>query len=273
MKLVAGRNFRADEITDLDPTQALNAPASVIVTRALAEKLFPPGHALGQNIFILPGASTQIIGVVDQLQVPWVSAAGWGSTFSENSSLLPFRLLAQQSLYVLRVRPGALPDVIRSAPKALFQLDRNRITGSPYSLQDARAEAYHDDRGLAVLLASICAALLIIAALGIVGLTSYWVTQRRRHIGIQRALGATRVGVVRYFQTENLLIAGTGAVAGIALAIVINLWMISSYEMQRLTGTYLVTGVIIVLVLGQLAAFYPALRAASIPPAIAARGG
>ena len=48
--------------------------------------------------------------------------------------------------------------------------------------------------------------------------------------------------------------------------------MISNYEMQRLTTVYLIVGAAIVLVLGQLAAFYPALRAASIPPAIAARG-
>jgi putative ABC transport system permease protein len=272
LKLTAGRNFRPDEITDLDPTKPLNAPAAVIVTRALAERLFPAGKALGQRIIILPGSSTQIIGVVDQLQVPWVNAAGWGSTFSENSALLPFRLVAQQSMYVIQTRPGAMSDVMRSAQKTLLQLDRNRILETPYSLQDARAKAYQDDRGLAVLLASISAVLLVITALGIVGLTSYWVTQRRRHIGIQRALGATRPAVVRYFQTENLLIAGTGAAVGIALAISINLWMISNYEMQRLTGVYLIVGAAIVLVLGQLAAFYPALRAASVPPAIAARG-
>ena len=96
-----------------------------------------------------------------------------------------------------------MSDVMRSAQKTLLQLDRNRILGDPYSLQDARAKAYQDDRGLAVLLACVSAVLLVITALGIVGLTSYWVTQRRRYIGIQRALGATRPAVVRYFQTET----------------------------------------------------------------------
>jgi ABC-type antimicrobial peptide transport system permease subunit len=44
---------------------------------------------------------------------------------------------------------------------------------------------------------------LIITAFGIVGLTSYWVSQRRRQIGIRRALGATRQAILRYFQTRE----------------------------------------------------------------------
>ena len=60
--------------------------------------------------------------------------------------------------------------------------------------------------------------------------------QRRRQIGIRRALGATRGAIVRYFQTENLMIAATGAVVGIAFAISLNLWMVSSFEQQGLQG-------------------------------------
>ena len=102
-----GAELQIEEITDLDPTKPLHAPPVVIVTRALAERLFPGGKALGQNIIILPGSSTQIIGVVDRLQVPWVNAAGWGSTFSENSALLPFRLVAAAVHVRHQTRPGA----------------------------------------------------------------------------------------------------------------------------------------------------------------------
>jgi putative ABC transport system permease protein len=105
-----------------------------------------------------------------------------------------------------------------------------------------------------------------------VGLTSYWVAQRRRQIGIRRALGASRQAIVRYFQTENLLIAASGTALGIALAIAANLWMVSSFEMQRLNPVYAFVGALAVLGLGQLAVLWPALRAASIPPALATRG-
>jgi putative ABC transport system permease protein len=111
----------------------------------------------------------------------------------------------------------------------------------------------------------------VITAFGIVGLTSYWVAQRRRQIGIRRALGATRHAIVRYFQTENLLIAGAGAAIGVALALSLNLWMVNSFAMQRLHTSYALVGAIVVLILGQAAVLWPALKAASIPPALATR--
>src|SRR6185295_1059664 len=108
-------------------------------------------------------------------------------------------------------------------------------------------------------------------AFGIIGLTSYWVSQRRRQIGIRRALGATAVSILRYFQMENLLIAGAGSALGIVLGVAANLWILQSIALERLPVGYLITGTIVVLILGQIAVLWPALRAASVPPAIAAR--
>jgi putative ABC transport system permease protein len=104
-------------------------------------------------------------------------------------------------------------------------------------------------------------------------LTSYWVTLRRQQIGIRRALGATRAHIVQHFQRENLLIAGTGALLGVVLAVALNLWMVQRFEMPRLADGQILGGALLLLVLGQIAVFRPALRAASIPPALATRGG
>ena len=75
-KLVAGRNFRPDEITWITEN-AFDAPAQVIITKALADKVFPHGTALGKTVYLLdtPKPST-IIGVVERLQVQWSGA--WG---------------------------------------------------------------------------------------------------------------------------------------------------------------------------------------------------
>ena len=110
-----------------------------------------------------------------------------------------------------------------------------------------------------------------LTACGIVGLTSYWIAQRRHHIGMRRALGARRMHILAYYQIENLFIAGLGAAVGVALAAGVNLWLMRTFAVQRLDWSYLIVGAITVLVLGQLAAFWPAFRAASIPPALAAR--
>jgi putative ABC transport system permease protein len=105
-----------------------------------------------------------------------------------------------------------------------------------------------------------------------VGLTSYWVAQRRRQIGIRRALGATRLAIIRQFQKENLLIASSGVLGGILLAIALNLWLIGRFEMIRLAPGYVIGGGIVMLLLGQVAVYWPAMRAAQVPPALAVRG-
>ena len=272
LKLISGRNFTPAEVVDRQVTE-MKAPAAVIITRELAQKLFPRGDALGRAIYMdFQKHEVPIVGIVDRLQVPWVSGGNWGSTFNGSSMLEPFRFLAQYTYYVVRVRPGSMASVMTMADKKLFDINRARVIEKVQPMRDARREAYRDDRGLAVIMGVVCAALLAVTAFGIVGLTSYWVAQRRRQIGIRRALGATRGAIVRYFQTENLLIAAAGAALGLVLAMGANLWMVKSFEMARLPAAYALVGAVVVLLLGQLAVLSPALRAASIPPALATRG-
>jgi putative ABC transport system permease protein len=205
------------------------------------------------------------------LQVPWVGASGWGSKFSEQSMLVPFRFISANYHYIVRTKPGQLSGVLQAAQKKLFEVNRARVLQRIRPLTEARQKAYQDDIGLAIILGIVCTALVAVTAFGIVGLTSYWVAQRRRQIGIRRALGATRNAIIRYFQTENFLIAAAGAAAGVALAVSLNLWMVSAFEMQRLHVSYTIIGAIVVLLLGQAAVLWPAMKAASVPPALATR--
>ncbi|HEX3398170.1 MAG TPA: FtsX-like permease family protein, partial [Steroidobacteraceae bacterium] len=271
LKLIAGRNFTADEIknrTDEDLPQA----SSFIVTQALAAKLFPQGNALGQPIYVENTKPVVIVGIVDRLQGPMTVATGFNSTYAQNSLFTPYRLIGDRNVYMVRVQPGQLNAVMKAAEEKLMQLQGNRILQTR-SMPEVRADAYRGDHGLIVLLTCICVALLIVTAFGIIGLTSYWVAQRRQQIGIRRALGATRQAIVRYFQTENFMIAAAGAAVGIALAIALNLWMVRSFEMVRMDNSRAIAGAVIILLLGQFAVLWPALRAASIPPALATRGG
>ncbi len=134
-----------------------------------------------------------------------------------------------------------------------------------------RERAYKVDRGMAILMGVICLVLLAITAAGIVGLTSFWVGQRRKQIGVRRALGATRHDILRYFLTENLLIGIAGVVIGALLAIGMNLWMVTQFEMARLSLMYVAAGVGALLLLGQGAVLAPAMRAARVPPVEATR--
>lgn len=271
LKLIAGRNFSADEIANRSDND-IPPPSGFIVTKTLAAKLFPNGEALGKPIFVENEKPVPIIGIVDRLQGPMTSATGLYSTFAENSVLTPYRLIGETSVYMVRAQPGQRDAVMKAAEAKLFSLDDNRILKSR-SMAQVRADAYRGAHGLIVLLTAIFTALLVVTAFGIIGLTSYWVAQRRQQIGIRRALGATRQAIVRYFQTENFMIAAAGAAIGIAFAIALNLWMVRSFEMVRMDNSRAIGGAIVILLLGQFAVLWPALRAASIPPALATRGG
>lgn len=275
LHLAAGRDFRPDEVGDYDrdaPAQ-VPVPGVLIITQALAKTLFPDGSALGRSIFIFPGAPTasRIVGIVQRLQVPWTTASGWGSTFSEDSILVPARLVNKDVVYVVRARPGQVPAAEKSVVAALRANDRMRIIDGPYTMSQTRNYAYRDDLGFSIFLAVVTWFLLGVTAAGIVGLTSYWVSRRKRQIGIRRALGATRGAIVGYFLGENLLIASAGIVAGTVLTIALNAWIVKAFGLPHIPVAYVATGIVALLLLGQLAALWPAWRAASIPPAIAAR--
>ncbi|MBW8811475.1 MAG: FtsX-like permease family protein [Lysobacter sp.] len=139
------------------------------------------------------------------------------------------------------------------------------------TMTEARAKYFRQDRSMAWLLVGVSIALLVITALGIVGLASFWVQQRTRQIGVRRALGATRGDILRYFQTENFILATVGIVLGMALAYAINLWLMQHYNVQRLPASFLPIGALLLWLLGQIAVLGPALRASLIPPAIATR--
>jgi putative ABC transport system permease protein len=167
-----------------------------------------------------------------------------------------------------------LAAAMREAPKALFAQSRMRIIDAKDGVLDyaqIRHHVFESDRGMAVLMGIISVVLLAITAAGIVGLTSFWVGQRRKQIGVRRALGATRHDILGYFLTENLLIGLGGVVVGALLAIVINLWMVTRFEMDRMSPVYVGVGIVALLLLGQGAVFAPALRASRVSPVEATR--
>ena len=265
VKLTAGRWFAASDISGHsmhDPT----FPASVIVSDYLARKLFPSGNALGQVVYWAPNASSRIVGIVARAQTPW---AAYGHVEDEQSAFLPYHFVNSGVYYVVRARPGQLNTVMSAVQTRLYALSRQRVIDQVQSFAETRNQAYYRPRASAVLLGGVCLLLLAITLFGIVGLTMYWVGQRRRQIGMRRALGARRLDVLRYFHIENLLIAGTGALLGIALGLGANLWLVSHLELPRMSITLVVAAAALVLGVSQMAVFWPALRAASVPPAAA----
>ena len=268
-QLIAGRDFNASEYAEYrdairDPKLT---PHVIIITQALAQKLWPGESALGKTIYFDPQTPLRVIGVVAGLIRPSLSE---GEHAAQWSTVVPLRFSGGGS-YVLRTDPGQRERVIRAAVTALKTLDPKRIFRQQRTLDDARAEFFQGDRAMTGLLVGVIVALLLVTGLGIVGLASFWVAQRRRTIGVRRALGATRANILHYFQTENFLLATIGIALGMVLAYGINLVLMLHYELPRLPWFYFPAGAVALWLIGQAAVLGPALRAAAVPPVVATR--
>jgi len=272
-KLVAGREFRPDEYVDFDTAVAAlrsgdlkGLPQDLIITRTLAERLWPGQSPLGKTVYYGKGIPFRVIGVIAHLARPNSLQLG-----AEYSTVWPIRMSGQRDSYVIRCAPQDRAQVLKSAVATLKKLDPDSVVLEQRTYDEARHAFFASDRAMAGILVGVCVALLIVTALGIVGLASFWVAQRRRTIGVRRALGATRRNILHYFQTENFLLATFGIVLGMVLAYGINLFLMLHYELPRLPAVYFPVGAIVLWLIGQGAVLGPALRAAAVPPVVATR--
>ena len=206
--------------------------------------------------------------MVEKLQTPGAQIKDDG----EYSTLVPVRLTGDDTHnYTVRAEPGQLDRVIKEASAALTAASPTPVIVKTRTMNEIRTARYRADQAMAWMLVTVSVLLLLITASGIVGMASLWVTQRRKQIGVRRALGARRIDILRYFVTENIMITSAGVAAGVLLALGLNQLLVSKLEMARLPGGYLLAGAGVFLALGVAAVYGPAWRAATISPATATR--
>ena len=270
VRIVSGRDFTLEEYVQYEDVLADRSKiSSVIVTQGVADKLFPGQNAVGKPIYVWGKDPHTIVGIIDHIARPndWQGAAGAGYAMFM-PVVMPF---TRGGNYIMRTDPARRAEVLAAVDATLDKVDPNRIILERQTFPEVRQNFFKQDRAMAYLLAGVSLALLVITALGVVGLASFWVQQRTRQIGIRRALGATRSDILRYFQVENFILATAGIIVGMGMAYAINLWLMDKYQVGRLPAEFLPIGALLLWGLGQIAVLGPALRASMIPPAIATR--
>ncbi len=273
LKLLEGRDFKEEEVVEMDPdNDSWNEkfPKVAIVTRPLAQLMFPGADSfLGRQFYqgMGEGSELRIVGVVDHLQTTQAQPGAAG----DYSIILPWRLSYPFSRYALRVEPGQGDRVLAAGEEALRKVNARPVRISPRTVTEDRYNRYRNERALAWMLTAVSALLLMVTVSGIVGMTALRVAQRRKQIGVRRALGARWRDIVVYFVTENLLITTGGIAAGLVLAVALNQLLMRQLEMGRLPLGYLAFGAGALWLLGVAAVWGPASRAANTPPAIATR--
>ncbi len=268
LHLLAGRSFEPGEYIDSSDVASGKQQASIaLVTRALATRLWPDQSALGKTLYAGSGQAVRVVGIIASLIQP----GNLGGQDAQWSMVMPVRMSTSGAFYVLRTAPDQRQTVIKAAVAKLKSANPRRIFLQKRTLDAARADAFRTVRSMVNVMAGVIIALLLVTALGIVGLASFWVAKRRHTIGVRRALGATRADILRYFQVENFLIVSIGIVLGMLLAYGLNLVLMQHLAMPRLPYLYLPVGAVALWLLGQLAVLLPAIRASRVPPAVATR--
>lgn len=271
LRLADGRDFQPQDIVDVNDAAEDVTPQSIIVSKDLAEQLWPGQPAVGKTLYVgsnPASGGSRVVGVVERL----ISAQAQADARGLYSVILPLRQYGSgRVMFAVRTEPGQRERVMKEAEAALRKSSALPLIMDQLTVDGDRQRRYRNDLALQWTLVTVSGLLLLITASGIVGMASLWVTQRRKQIGVRRALGARKIDILRYFIVENFMITSAGVFGGVALGLALNQLLVSRLEMARLPAPYLIGGAVIFWLLGVFAAYGPAWRAASISPATATR--
>jgi len=263
VELVAGRDHVE---SDLHPGD--DEPENLIMTLALAERLYPDGDFLGKTV-VDPDTREvfgHIVGIIKEMHNAWPRSSIAGLAMLRPGPSDDERIIR----YMVRTDPGALEAVFNELEPTVLAVNADRIvTIRPISEYKRR---YFDDEIVLVKVLTWLAALLIgVTSLGIIGLTSFSVTQRTREIGTRRALGATRSAVLRYFVIEIWVITGIGLALGALLTYALNYALAHLADAPSIGWPLIATGIVFLWIVGLISALAPAFRATLVPPVVTTR--
>lgn len=273
LKLVAGRNFQANTVmppgSDFVAAMASWAP-EMIVTQAFAKKLFPNGDALGKTVYAgIINKSAVIVGIVDLMRANPVPSQY--DQFATQVVILPIIAPGPDAQYIVRAQPGRRDALMAEVDKNFADLQPGRFVERMQAYDRTFEYARQGYRASAIILSVATLFVVMVTVVGIVGLAAFNVASRTKQLGTRRAIGARKYHILRYFLVENWIITTGGVVLGCLLALAAGVQLSHMYFIPQLPLYYLVGGVLLLWIVGVLAVLIPALRAASISPAVATR--
>jgi len=259
VKLVSGRDIRDADIDD-DPA---STHSTVMISRQLEKLLFKGKSAVGQEIDTAGGTNT-VVGVFD----PFYNPYGW--PIHEYCIFYAGHVSRSGARFLVRVKPGSMKSVAPMVEQRLLATNDGRNVESK-TISEIKDRYFTQGRIVIGAMAMVILLIVIVTGLGIVGMTSFSVTERTRQIGTRRALGATKPAIIRYFLMENWIITNSGLLLGIALAYGLNYVLVTRTAGVKLDWRFVAAGVALLWAQGIVATLAPATRAAAVSPVIATR--
>lgn len=259
LNLIEGRNFYDDEVIFFQREQAPTSSVAII-SQHLAQEIFPDESAVGKILYKGTMPLT-VVGVVEQMVSPWSDS----DTF--NHIILVPTIVKEESInYLVRTGENDRHLIMYSLIEKLRALDNTRLVVDEKTIEQIKRESYADDHAMIKILMVVICMLILVNALGIFGLTTFWVNQRRKQIGIRRALGSTKAGIMCYFMLENLVLVLVAAFLGTVIVYLNSSYMARTYGASLLPWHYIPVTTLFILIITLAAAFVPVRKASLISP-------
>ncbi|MEX2271871.1 MAG: ADOP family duplicated permease [Vicinamibacterales bacterium] len=262
MSIRHGRSF--------GPSDREGSDRVVVINEALAEKYFPGEDPLGQVLLTGFDTGERIIGVVGDAAEANLTDAPVPARYMIYEHV-PF--VSNQLAFVLRTASDDVTSGLIEPARSAIAREGSRLAVQEVTTLGNIFELAVGPTGQIVTLLSLLAGLaLVLGAVGVYGVISHYVTRRSRDYGIHLALGQTPGRVVRQVVTRGAALVATGSVIGLVAAIFLTKILATLlYGIDATDPISMAGAVIVLLLVGMLAAFVPARRASRTDPAIVLR--
>ncbi len=246
-----------------------NAPKVVIVNESMARKLWAGESPIGKRITIWRDEKfpREIVGVVGdtkvslenearpQMYVPYAQDANWGSL------TMVVRTTSSD--------PASLAPAIRSQ---IRELDKGLPVYNVKTMDTVLGDSVSQRRSSMLLISTFAIVAVLLAMIGIYGVTAYYVTQRTHEIGIRMALGAQLRDVLSLVLRRGVVLALIGVAVGLGGAIALTR-LISSllFGVTAIDVTTFATVALVLIAVALIACYIPARRATKVDPLVALR--
>jgi len=250
-----------------------NSPAVVIVNDVLAQRFFPGGNAIGQQIVLIHGENNQpsppkeIVGVV-------------GGARHESLAIQPlpeFYVPAAQDPnrrmdVVIRTAASDPVGLQTSLRNIVHEFDKDLFVPTLEPLEKHIGVTLAEPRFNMMLLGTFAGVAMVLAAIGIYGVIAYSVAQRTKEIGIRMALGAQKIDMLSLILRQSLVVVGIGLVVGLVSSLITTRLMASllfGVSANDFTTYAIVLALLAIAAL--IASYLPARRAMNVDPVEALR--
>jgi putative ABC transport system permease protein len=270
--LLAGRTF--------DRRDTADSPAVLVINREMARRTWPNGEAVGKIITsgtpsfgplghsLKKGMNYQVIGVVGDVKNKAMENDPEPALYFVQTQF-PYRNLS------LVVRGQGAPELLAAAVREeLKSLDAGLPLADVRTLDEILAASTARPRFVMALLSGFALLALVLAAIGIYGVLSYDVSERRQEIGVRLSLGASPGTVQRLVLGKGMLLAGLGLVLGTLAAFALCRLMASLlFGVSATDRLTFAAAVVVILAISLAACYLPARRASKVDPIEALRAG